>query len=369
MKNRVVKEISAIETILPEINGDRCVHALIETASCQSCVDVCPQNSWILDDELLGLNTSTCDGCGLCVPACTEGAITQTKSCTIREEGQKKVLLLSCDYIDQSSEFTLKSNSWRCVHAVSANELLNFHHDGIYQIVASKGNCGNCSRGGVEHLYERVTKINKMLHHNNRPPLFYNELPVGQWHSLWKTPEKAAPGPDMSRRKFFRSAVKQTVDMVLHHSTLDLNQSKFIPLAKIVEGIEGEEAFYPAVPIISSERCNGCDTCIRACPHGALLFKVENGQARYEIDASVCSACHICTDICEQDAISISDWSRQVRSNHIISLDIKKCDSCGTIFHYPRMNQEEENVNALTRHLCNICEQVNHQKNLFQVFD
>ncbi|HIP94519.1 MAG TPA: hypothetical protein EYH20_04175 [Leucothrix sp.] len=362
---------------LPEIKGDRCVHALIETASCQACVDICPQNAWILDDESLGLNTNLCDGCGLCIPACTEGAITQTKDCTIREENNKKVLLVGCEYINSSTDSSVESNNWKCVHAVSANELLNLYHDGIRQIVVSKADCNTCSRGKNEHLYERVNKLNKMLRHSHLAPLHYNEIPADQWYQLWKTPEKSAPGPEMSRRLFFQSAIKQTVGMVLHHSTLDSAQTEFVPLAKILKSeegcgrIEGEDALYSAVPIINAEKCNGCDTCFRACPHGALLFKLEDAKARYEIDASACSACNICTDLCEQGAISISQWSMQTQETRVICLNIKQCHSCGTVFHYPRVNGTDagnKKSNALPRQHCNICEKVNHQKNLFQVF-
>jgi len=365
--------------ILPEIKGERCVHALIETASCQACVDVCPQHSWILDDESLGLDTSTCDGCGLCVPACTEGAITQTKDCTIREENNKKVLLLACEYIesntDSSVESSIQSNNWKCVHAVSASELLNLYHNGIRQIVVAKSNCELCVRGKVEHLNDRVCKIDKMLRHSHLAPLHYNEIPADQWYQLWKTPKKTASGPEMSRRMFFRSAIKQTVDMVLHQTTLDSAQSEFVPLAKIVDGdIESggfgeEQTLYPAVPVINPEKCNGCDTCFRACPHGALLFKLEAGKARYEINASVCTGCNICTDLCEKSAISILQWSTQTPASRVINLNVEKCHSCGTIFHYTSVRNTEGIVNNLLRKQCNICEKVNHQKNLFQVFD
>jgi len=358
-------------------------------------VDVCPKNSWILDDESLGLDTSTCDGCGLCVPACTEGAITQTKVCTIREEDNKKVLLLGCEYIkpssDSSSNPTLESDSWKCIHAVSSHELLGLYHDGIRQIIASKADCNTCSRGKNEHIEVRVNKIDKMLRHSRLAPLHYNEIPADQWFQLWKTPEKSAPGPEMSRRMFFRSAIKQTVDMVLHHSTLDSAKTEFMPLAKIlknnkgsaaISAINSEDTLYPAVPVINPEKCNGCDTCFRTCPHGALLFKLEDNNARYEIDAAACSACNICTDICEQDAISILQWHIQL--DRVISLNVEQCRSCGAVFHYPRVNAlkgetkaeakrevkgKDKTTSISPRQLCNICEKVNHQRNLFQVLD
>ena len=55
-----------------------------------------------LKRTMVHIDEDKCDGCGLCVPACSEGAISQTKNCTIREEDNKKVLLLACEYINSS---------------------------------------------------------------------------------------------------------------------------------------------------------------------------------------------------------------------------------------------------------------------------
>jgi len=190
----------------------------------------------------------------------------------------------------------------------------------------------------------------------------------------------------MSRRMFFRSAIKQSVEVVFHQTTLDSAQSEFKPLAKIIENdfvkkVGDGQALYPAVPVINPEKCNGCDSCFRVCPHGALRFKIEdsdeNNKVYYEIKPSLCSACNICVDICEQDAITLSLWSEQSLASRVINLKVEKCHSCGTVFHYPKVpkvvntaeSRTEEIINTVPRQYCNICEKVNHQKNLFQVFD
>jgi ferredoxin len=60
---------------LPELLPERCVHSLIEQATCRRCVDACPTGAWVIDDERLGIDPDRCDGCGLCAPACPQAAI------------------------------------------------------------------------------------------------------------------------------------------------------------------------------------------------------------------------------------------------------------------------------------------------------
>lgn len=63
------------EWVIPEVVAERCVHSHCEVASCTRCVDACPRDAWLLDDASLKIDTARCDGCGLCVAACTESAL------------------------------------------------------------------------------------------------------------------------------------------------------------------------------------------------------------------------------------------------------------------------------------------------------
>ena len=65
---------------VPQAIPGRCVHERVEVGSCQRCVDACPLDAWVLDDAELALDTGRCDGCGLCVAHCPEGALSQPGS-------------------------------------------------------------------------------------------------------------------------------------------------------------------------------------------------------------------------------------------------------------------------------------------------
>ena len=74
---------------LPNIIAARCVYTHCDTATCQQCVDSCPQQAWVLTDDSLGLDTQRCNLCGLCVNACPETAISfefQAATCQFNQQ-------------------------------------------------------------------------------------------------------------------------------------------------------------------------------------------------------------------------------------------------------------------------------------------
>ena len=62
--------------------------------------------------------------------------------------------------------------------------------------------------------------------------------------------------------------------------------------------------------IWSREKCTGCATCAKSCPHGAIqiitsVYAEENRYEveKYEVDTGYCISCGLCVEACPFDAV------------------------------------------------------------------
>jgi Pyruvate/2-oxoacid:ferredoxin oxidoreductase delta subunit len=83
---------------LPEVQAERCVHSLCETATCGHCVQACPAGAWQLNDDGLFLDTTRCDGCGLCTAACGQEALKIPASALVIERAGLRTALAACEH-------------------------------------------------------------------------------------------------------------------------------------------------------------------------------------------------------------------------------------------------------------------------------
>ncbi|MBW7883640.1 MAG: 4Fe-4S binding protein [Caldilineaceae bacterium] len=56
------------------------------------------------------------------------------------------------------------------------------------------------------------------------------------------------------------------------------------------------------LPVISPERCTGCERCVEICPTGALDQVQGKAVLLYP---DLCTYCTLCEDICPTNAIAL----------------------------------------------------------------
>lgn len=98
---------------------------------------------------------------------------------------------------------------------------------------------------------------------------------------------------------------------------------------------------------INSERCVGCDVCIRICPQEALRLLEQEERAFYVIDSGRCDGCGFCLELCERDAIEMLRGSL-APAPQLIELTERSCTGCGVPFHVPLKQ-------VASGSLCQIC--------------
>jgi len=346
-----VRDYLQQELRLPEIRGEDCVHAHIETASCRACVEICPKQAWQLSDESLGIDTEACDGCGLCAPVCPQGAILHDHFPFLRQFNQSVIALVACERaVPEPGKGVIP-----CIHAFSLEEVLKLYqkHE-VRGFLVCHADCSQCSRHSALNLSAQLEQINIALGQRKQIGLAYHDVSTEVWREQRdKLPPPVVKGPEVNRRNFLRLGAQQVVQETLKAKGM-VEEKKFIPPGVLLSA--SDAAIFPYVPHLQPELCNGCDACLQVCPHRALLLDLE--QARYVVTAENCTNCVMCQDVCAQHAINIEKWG--VPGAIQFSLHVAKCRYCGAPFHRPVEYQADQAT-------CHICSQVNHYRNLFQV--
>lgn len=344
---------------IPEAIGERCVHALIETASCTACVSVCPTDAWILDDDSLGIDQDACDGCGLCIPACPQGAIAQAQplALSIRNRKGRLIALAACERADVRA----KEQVLPCIHAITLQELLLLLQKGIRHLAITSGICGECARGRVISLQSRAESLNGALKLSGKPGINVLEITQDAWNSLSGEEEASQDHQQLSRRGFLGKLASSSVQECAKLITFARDeQAPFQPPGQLFPDTSAKTQ-WPFLPTIDPARCNGCDACARLCPHAAIVLEQEEGAVGYRLYPASCSGCNICVDVCEQGAVAIHRW--EVQQQQELPLDNHVCRACGVSFHTPLADGAGNNV------LCRICAHQNHHKKLFQILE
>lgn len=344
---------------VPDIVMERCVHTRIEQSSCCACAEACPRGAWVIDDEMLGIDSDLCDGCDLCVPACPESVLLQRFLPAIWRVDGVGIALAYCTNAGLGAD---RKGIMPCVHALSTLSLLRLHQQGATEIVLGVGNCAACPRQSKETLDQRVAEINRLLDERGLSPLNLGRLDKDAWERMIQRLEDPAAVERSSRRGFFRTLVQTPIKRL--DEALQSSDTVGVPVGTLLPRSEPGQRL-PCVPVLDAVRCSGCDSCIQLCPHEALSlgFDKDSNPLVYRTEPERCTGCGICIDVCETEAIEVRRWA--CSGPEEIPLRRSFCQACGAPYHVPETNGPGSPKDGL----CRICQQTNHHRNLFQVID
>ena len=381
---------------LPELMAERCVHSLIEQATCRRCVDACPTGAWVIDDERLGIDPARCDGCGLCAPACPQAAIVARDAGPFRvdlsggggpQAATESAAMVACDRAfpgrsgfpaaipnrdknvaptpsatasdpgrsgfpaairnrDKNVAPTLSASTSDptpgaipsaivpCIHALGPRDLARLAAAGCTRLVVATGDCDACPRGGAVRLEARLADLARLLDSRGLPVLRLERLPADRWRVARDGSEPDA-GPAMGRRSFLRRGLGRAADRAATAFGLaDAERERVETAARLLPDTGRPGALAPVGPRIDPAACSGCDACARLCPQRAIrLEQPDQGSPAYRIRAADCTGCGICVDVCADRAVRLDPWVPAAPS--LVPLQEGTCARCRVRFHRP----------------------------------
>ncbi|MGB5472166.1 MAG: 4Fe-4S binding protein [Gammaproteobacteria bacterium] len=339
---------------LPTVIAERCVHTLVTQASCRACMDACPVNAWVMDEESLGIDTEACDGCGLCASACPQGAIIPHQANLPVLSGSRTSALFACEKAGVNG----KDGIIPCLHALGLQDLLQLYRSGMRRLCVATGDCASCIRGGVLQLPDLLEQLTGMLESRNLATITLQVADREEWNQQSQNAKQSFSGPAISRRAFFRKAATSSMTVWMD-VTRPAEERAFAPPGKLLPRTSRNDVV-PFSPRIDSTKCNGCNACARLCPQGAIALYSSEDILQYRLDAECCTGCDICVDVCDQKAVCVDHWSSQVQFE--LPLTAHRCRACGVPFHQP-------SIKTSSCDLCAVCSKTNHARNLFQVME
>jgi len=301
----------------------------------------------VQDEELLGIHIDYCTGCGVCIAACPQAAITNQTRVEVRDAAANLICGKSASHG--------KDATVECIHSFGLEQLAKLNLRGVRKITVDTGDCSTCSSLPTETLQNYTSKFNRLMASHN-----LTELAVMVAH------EKKDVQVRPTRREFdtVDPGKRRFLTALVSRPTKNDPDAHGMALSKLLSGNQGVagDVLFPFVPVINEASCDGCGNCVEICQRGALtLVKDQDGEARYYVKSANCTDCGLCSDICPQDAITI--YHMVPADCSTIRLVTFNCHSCGVSFHEPVAEREE------AQRYCHVCRRVQHNSKLFQVLE
>ncbi len=327
----------AVQTLMkrthPNINRKECWNMRPHKDKCSACIDICPYGEDVFRRPGVLKSWEKCIDCGLCVAACKTRCIAPSRQ---KVDADTSPVELPNDYVWIGCSKSTRENDLvrECIGAISWETLAYLAL--CKKVVLDVTPCGECENelcaAQLRTMLERTVDFLGAEKFEARVALAYGqeELPfVRQEFSRRDLMGRMTEGSKANGKKMLRK-------MPFLQNGEDAHQYDFRKMLHermkyLRSKAETAPTYGYRLPVVS-DKCYGCEKCVKACKAGALeLMPQEDGRVRMVLTAWKCSECEQCRLSCSEKAITGFEL-RQVTSLGPLSLktmDIYICPQCG----------------------------------------
>lgn len=291
--------LNILQTVLQDISDYTvdetcCTNLISPKDSCDKCVRACPL-SCIRITKHIEID-DRCVGCGICSQACPTQAVKmklQTLDYIIHETDTNEHFVLGCQ--KQNKKSSAYFNQF-CIGSLPDETILYLLLKNpviLNQFDSSK--CKHCELfSGFEDFNKRKERLwahlEKLNFQENQKKLLSCDDSVAEYDD----DKRAFLMSFVNIRKTLETAVSETEDTPAHFYQTYRNLLKKYPKLYGILDLK-----FPHI----SEKCSGCEACIRLCPSKALT---REGTS-VSLKPSRCSNCGLCSKVCYDKAVTLKD--------------------------------------------------------------
>ncbi len=315
---------------LLDFDALKCLRGDYYHNDCTECVDICPEEAFVIERGKLSLEEKECTSCGICVGVCPTEAVTVEffdPTAYVESRLSEETLYLSC------------KEGIPCLSVFAVEHFISMGLE-KKSVVCDLSGCAECEMNTgskvLDSIKERIEKSKGFLE------------AVGTEYEIQI---RDSFDPKASRREFFKKLVhKFSVSNRTRNDSSYVNRPEAPSKTRLLRDslkrsrekiknsvIKSEDARFISFKSIDKDLCTNCADCIKFCPTQALFHSGDTLSIMFR--AGDCIACGICNRICqpkalsEREEIDLIEFAYE-RNKELVRHELKICKECKTPFVY-----------------------------------
>lgn len=265
-----------------------------------------------MDDTGLNFDAERCDTCGLCVAACPHEALSVSAPVAMLTPKPQPRVLMACDRSAHGqpvpgSRGAHAPGVTACLHSLSPVWLWEqAQQHQTQELLLLAGSCTQCQRRPEQLLHTRWQAWVDRADGANQPSPRLTWATSAQWSLAVHQAKPLIP----ARRKLLFRLMPGPAASESDPNKQVLTSGRRAATAHLNQRTAGTQSVPPLWQVTLDARlCNWCLACLRLCPTQAMRLSVAEDQVRglLSLNSNQCTGCGLCTDVCDVNAIEISE--------------------------------------------------------------